>query len=114
MFEKLIEVAADKLATVTERLDGLPAPQVIVLLTNNHKIYVTVNDVDGTICETLKRNHDTKILQMLAMWKGESLDLPSYDFRQALVELDSWNLTTGIVLQGKDGLTTKKLSETLS
>ena len=63
MFEKMFEAAINKLSTVNEIVDGLPAPQVTVLLSDNNNIYVAVNDVDGTICEEIKRDKNTKIIQ---------------------------------------------------
>ena len=47
MFEEMLEVARNKLATINEIVDGLPTPQVTVLLTNNDNVYVAVNDIDG-------------------------------------------------------------------
>ena len=53
MFEQLLRIAKENLMTLNETVDGLPAPQVTVLLTANNTIYVAVNDVDGIICEKL-------------------------------------------------------------
>ena len=69
VFEEMIRIAKDKLATIDEFVEGLPAPQVTVLLSDNNNIYVAVNDADGTICEELKRDKNTKIIQMLTVWK---------------------------------------------
>ena len=113
MFEEMFQAAADKLAAVTERVDGLPAPQVTVLLTNNDTIYVAVNDVDGAICEELKQDKNTKIVRMLTMWKEGRIDVPSFRFRKALVSLDEENNNTDVILQGTDGYVMKKLAGTI-
>ena len=109
MFEEMLEVARNKLATINEIVDGLPTPQVTVLLTNNDNVYVAVNDIDGMICEELKRNKDTEIIKMLTMWKGGGVDVPSFAFRQALMKMNEANKNADIILQGKAGYLIKKL-----
>ena len=113
MFEELLEVATNKLATINEIVDGLPTPQVTVLLTKNDNVYVAVNDIDGMICEELKRNKDTKVIKMLTMWKDGRLDLSSIRFRNALIEMNEQNYDTDIILQGKEDCLIKKLSVTI-
>lgn len=115
MIAQLIQIAKERLATVDEAVDveGLPAPQVTVLLTSNDAVYVAVNDVDGAICETLKHESDTKVVRMLTMWKDGGVDLSSYRFRLALVEMNACNADTAIILQGENGLHTKALGATM-
>ena len=115
MFDQLIQIAKEKLMTVDETVDvdGLPAPQVTVLLTVNDAVYVAVNDVDGAICETLKQESDTKVVRVLTMWKDGGVDLPSYRFRLALVAMNACNADAAIVLQGENSLHTKRLGATL-
>ena len=85
-----------------------------VLYSVNKKYYVAVNDVDGSICDELIAQNDTKILKMLTMWKIGGVDLSAYNFRRALVELNQENNNAEMVLQGKDSLIVKKLSVTMS
>ena len=113
MFEEMIRIAKSKLATIDELVEGLPAPQVTVLLSDNNNIYVAVNDADGTICEELKRDKNTKIIQMLTMWKDGGIDLSSINFRKALVKMDEKNNNTDIILQGKESYSIKKLAITI-
>ena len=113
MFDQLLKIANEKLAIIDETVDGLPAPQVTVLLTANDTVYVAVNDVDGTICETLVKHQDTKVVRMLTMWKDGGVDLSSYRFRTALVKMDERNTDTAIMLQGENGLHTKTLGVTV-
>ena len=115
MFEQLLQIAKENLTTLNETVDveGLPAPQVTVLLTANDAVYVAVNDVDGAICETLKHESDTKVVCMLTMWKDGGVDLSSYRFRVALVEMNACNADAAIVVQGKNGLHTKPLGVTV-
>ena len=113
MFDQLLKIANENLTTLNETVDGLPAPQVTVLLTANDTVYVAVNDVDGTICETLVKNQDTKVVCMLTMWKDCGVDLSSYRFRTALVKMDERNTDTAMILQGENGLHTKALGVTV-
>ena len=113
MLEELFDVARNKLTNINEIIDGLPAPQVTVLLTNNNNIYIAINDVQGLICEKLKSEDDTKIVRMLTMWKDGQLDLSSIGFRNALIKTDEYNNNTEIILQGKEDYLIKKLAETI-
>ncbi len=113
MFEEMICIAKNKLATIDGIVEGLPVPQVTVLLSDNNNIYVAVNDVDGTICEELKRDKNTKIIRMLTMWKDGGIDLSSIGFRKALIKMDEENNDTDIILQGKESYLIKKLAVTI-
>ena len=115
MFEQLLQIAKENLMTLNETVDvdGLPAPQVTVLLTANDAVYVAVNDADGRICETMVKNQDTKVVRMLTVWKDGGVDLSSYRFRVALVNMDERNTDTAIILQGENGLHTKALGVTI-
>ena len=113
MFEEMFNIARNKLTNINKIIDGLPAPQVTVLLTSNNNIYIAVNDVEGLICEELKNEDDTKIVRMLTMWKGGCIDLSSFRFRNALVKMDEYNNNTDIILQGKEDYLIKKLAVTI-
>lgn len=113
MFRKMIGIARNKLDIINECVCGLSLPQVTVLLTDNDNFYVAVNDLDGAICEELKRDGNTKIVKLLTMWKDGGIDLSSISFRKVLVEMDEYNQNTEIILQGKDGYIIKKLSATI-
>ncbi len=91
MTTDMFAIANAELANLNEKIERLPAPQVIVLLTDSDRFYVAVNDVDGTVCETMKREKDTKVVRILAMWKDGSIDLPSFDFRKALIQINGIN-----------------------
>ena len=113
VIEEMLETAINTLSTVNEIVDGLSAPQVTVLLSNNNNIYVAVNDVDGLICEQLKFDKNTKIIKMLTMWKDGGIDLSSIKFRKALINLDEDNSNADVILRGKDGYLIKKLAVTI-
>ena len=113
MFDELFAIAKAELVELDERVEGLPNPQVIVLLTDSNRFYVAVNDIDGIICEKLKQENDTTVLTILAMWKDGSVDVPSFAFRNTLVQMDERNLKAGILLNGIDGIHIRTLVTTL-
>ena len=114
MFDKMISIAKSKLLNINEKVNGLPSPQVTVLLTDKNNIYVAVNDIDGSICEEMTCENDTKIVKMLTMWKNGCIDISPINFRKALVPMDEHNNNADVLLQGKTDYLIKKLSETIS
>ena len=46
MFDKMISIAKSKLLNINENVNGLPSPQVTVLLTDKNNIYVTFKEVN--------------------------------------------------------------------
>ena len=113
MYEEMIAMAKERLCALTEKADRLPSPQVTVLRTGNDRIYIAVNDADGTICDELMEHTDTRIVSMVTLWKDGGADLPSIRFRKALLEMDGRNGDTQMLLQGKNGYIIKKISETV-
>ena len=110
MVDKMFAIATDRLSHLDVCIEALPAPQVTVLLSKQGNTYVTENDMDGAICAQLRENGDTQIIKSLTVWKGGQIDLPSYQFRKALLVLDERNSDAELILQGKGGVITKKLS----
>ena len=113
MFDELFNMARAEISGLDEKAESLPAPQVIILFTASNRFYVAANDIDGAICETMKREKDTKVVRILAMWKDGSIDLPSFYFRKALIQMDERNLKAGILLNGINGIHIRTLETTL-
>lgn len=112
-FDELINMARVEIFGLDETAEGLPAPQVTVLLTDNNRFYLAANDADGTICEKLKQENDTKVVKLLTMWKDGCVDVPSFAFRHALIQMDERNNKAEIILQKMGGgYSVKKLSVT--
>ena len=111
IIDNMRSVATDRLSHLDICIDGLPAPQVTVLRTGQGNTYVTENDIDGAICARLKEKNDTHIVKSLTVWKGGQIDLPSYQFRKALLAMNAQNRDTELILQGKDKIISKKLSQ---
>ena len=114
MINKLLKIAQERLASLNEIANGLPAPQVTVLLTSKGNIHVAINDVDGGICEKLVQNQDTTIVEMITVWKDGEVDLSSHRFRVALVKMNVHNKETYVILQGENGLQTKTLGSAIA
>ena len=110
MFDEMLGLAMIRLVDMDDCPAGLPAPHVTVLLSKQGSTYITENDMDGAICPQLRENGDTQIVKSLTVWKGGQIDLPSYQFRKALLALDERNRDAELILQGKGGVITKKLS----
>ena len=112
MYNELLRLAKDKLASIEEEVTGLPAPQVTVLVTQGCTYYA-VNDPDGHICGALKQDGNTNVLRMISVLKPGTVDIAPYKFRKAIMALDERNANTDVILQGFCELNGKKLSVTL-
>lgn len=112
---KLEDMHAKAMETVLrleQTVPGWPEPQVTVLLTAKDHTFIVEND-DGSIFEILKSQNDTQIRKMITVWKDGSVDLPSYAFRKALLELNHANSDAEILLQTEGGYKLVKLSVTV-
>ncbi len=114
MFNDLISIAKETLAKTNEVKEGYPEPQAIVFTTQNSYTYISVVETPQEICSRLVSEDDTRILKILVMWKNGEIDVPSYELRKAIVELNNENMDAHILLQGEDGLLIKKLSEMMA
>ena len=113
MFDELFNMARAEIFGLDETAEGLPAPQVTVLLTAGNRFYVAANDIDGAICEKLKQENNTKVLKLLTMWKDGCVDVPSFAFCNALVQMDKRNLNAEMILNGMGGYHTKTLAASM-
>ena len=95
--EQLAAIAASALTSVDHAPDWLPAPLAYVLLTKNGAVHTVINDDFGNTIQTLRDGSDTAVQTVLTMWKDGALDLPSYAFRTALLELDPSNAQTELL-----------------
>jgi len=85
--------------------------QITVLLTDNKNTYIST-EIDGAdVIDKLK--DDPTVVTMLTMWQSGEVDLPSIEFRKALVALNESNLETDIVLRSDVGYILKKLKITI-
>ncbi len=96
----------------------LPMPQVWVLLAVSGRIYCVKNDDISMLLTLLKEHGDTVIAQWVTFWCAPSdilppVDVPSFEARQALLELDNANSQTLLLLRGENGLVEKALGDTM-
>ena len=92
--------------------------QVLVLRAGN--IIYTFADHDiqsGNVKEelqmeqTLRKNNSTEITELICMWQGGALDIPSRYLRKALVKMNQENGKTKVLLRTAVGYTGKTLDE---
>ena len=60
-----------------------------------------------------KKDGESQIKRMVCMWPKGGIDLPSYAFREALVDIDSKNLSAQILLNGLGGYVVKTVKATM-
>ena len=60
-----------------------------------------------------KKSGEDEIERLICMWHDGSIDFPSYSFREALVAIDSKNLSTQMLLNGLNGYVIKTVKETM-
>ena len=60
-----------------------------------------------------KKSGEEKIERLIGMWHDGGVDFPSYSFREALVAIDSKNLSTQMLLNGLNGYVIKTVKETI-
>lgn len=106
---QMMEMAAKELQMVDTAPENLPAPLVYVLETVAGNIHTVVNNDFQKTLDALAQSGDTVVIQLVAMWKGACVDIPSYAFRKALLELDDANRHTKVLLRSERGYITKPL-----
>jgi hypothetical protein len=60
-----------------------------------------------------KKSGEAQIERLICMWHDGCIDLPSYDFRESLVAIDSKNLSTQMLLNGLNGYVVKTVKATM-
>lgn len=60
-----------------------------------------------------KKNGDSKIERLICMWHDGEIDMPSFAFRDALLTVDSKNLSTQMLLNGFGGYVFKTVKVTM-
>ena len=106
----------------SKEADSLSNGEVVVILTakgtvdsilfqNIHSAMEAENAMKFLIEK--KKSGEAKIQRLVCMWHDGSIDLPSYDFREALVAIDSRNLSTQMLLHGLNGYAIKTVKATM-
>lgn len=100
---QMLEMAAKELRMVDT------ASLVYVMETAAGNIHTVVNNDFQKMLDVMVQANDTVVTKMVAMWKGECVDVPSYAFRKALLALDAANGQTEVILRTESGYITKAI-----
>ena len=118
----LIIVCGTAAENTKKEADKLSDGNVVVMLTTKGTVIsIAFSSVSSSIQaeNTLKflidkkKDGESKIARMICMWHGGGIDLPSYAFREALVDIDSQNLSAQILLNGLGGYVVKTVKATM-
>lgn len=102
--------------------DELSKGNTVVMLSAKGTVYsvsfqngYSAHEAEGVIKLLIekKKNRDAKIERLICMWHDGSIDLPSFAFREALVAIDSMNLSTQMLLNGLNGYVVKTVKATM-
>lgn len=115
------ELTLSYLMTLAEKaLAQLPRTEeprnVTLVITNRDNIYTgsTVSDEDSAaLIQQLKEQDDTHVTHLVTVFPGPALELPSYTFRQMLLELNEKNAHALMVLQGHECLRARTITSTM-
>lgn len=95
---------------------------VVVLLTaNGSATSVPFQDLSSSIDPEktvkalldLKKKDNAKIERLVCLWHDGCIDMPSFAFREALLSVDSANLSTRMLLNGSSGYIVKTVKATM-
>lgn len=86
---------------------------------NTHVFFMNYDDqatqatCEEKILNTFVTQKDTAIAFLVAMWRDQWIDLPSYDLRRKLIDLDGSNREALLVLQGENCLVVRTIGSTM-
>lgn len=114
------ELTLSYLMTLAEKaLAELPQTKdqnVTVVITSRDNIYTgsTFSDEgSAALIRKLAEQDDTHVTHLVTVFPGPAVDLPSYAFRQALLELNEKNAHALMVLQGHECLRARTIASTM-
>ena len=89
----------------------------VAMLTSSGEICVIKQSSDENLLKSLiqmKTRYGSRVEKLVYTWQNGGVDLPSYDFREALLYLDERNASTEMLLGGLLGFIVKPLKVTMS
>lgn len=119
MLDTQWEMLLNRAKSEVEQLSG---GEVVVMLTVKGTVAsVLFQDLNSAIeaegamkgLIEMKKNEDAKIERLICMWHEGSVDIPSFAFREALLSVDSANLSTKMLLNGLTGYIVKTVKATM-
>lgn len=115
VFDKMNETASALLCKAEKE----QYTQAIILLSEQGKEYSAIvsnalskdKADEKSLLNTLA--NDTKIDRILCVWSDGSVDIPSFTFREMLLDANEKNTDSGIFVKTADGFSVIKLGNTL-
>ena len=110
------------LRRASKEADPLSDGNVVVILTEKGTVdSISFQNTDAAIdaegamrfLVEKKKSGDTRIERLVCMWHDGSIGLPSFAFREALVAVDSKNLSAQMLLPGLTGFVIKTVKATM-
>ena len=68
---------------------------------------------ENNLLEKLSEEKDAEIDYILCLWQGGEMDIPSYDFRKMILNLDPVNSNAEIFVMTGNGVSVRKLENTM-
>ena len=117
VFERMKTCALDLLSS-SEKIEYT---QAIVLLSTSGREYGKViqnalskdKKEEKELLELLTAANDTALSRVFCVWQDGAIDIPSFGFRQMLLQTDASNNDTGIFVSTADGFSVIKLENTM-
>ena len=113
------QMLLDRARKEAARLSG---GNTVVMLTSGGTVHsISFQDMDSA-CDAegamkflieKKKSGDSKIEKLICMWHDGEIDIPSFAFREALLAVDSKNLSTQMLLNGFEGYVVKTIKVTM-
>ncbi|MCM1537228.1 MAG: hypothetical protein NC254_02380 [bacterium] len=110
-FEKLVKQAEELIRS------DLSAEQAVAVWTSKGNIFSFANhsimsgnvEDENNFVKILEKSGDKEIKYVVCMWNDTTFDIPSCHLRNLLIELNSSNLETEILLKNGEGFQAKSL-----
>ena len=110
------------LSRARREADKLSDGNVVVVLTSTGAVAsISFQNIHSTIeaenamkfLVEQKKKGEAKIERLICMWFNGSVDMPSFAFREALINIDSKNFSTQVLLNGLNGYVVKTVKDTM-
>lgn len=103
---------------IAKRITGIAKKQVLIIQTADNKIYEAIVDLSSkseegeqTLFNIIGKND--AVIRLVCCWSNGAFDMPSYNFRKKLCELNPNNETAHMLLNGVGKFVLKSIKDTL-
>ncbi len=116
---KEYDTIAKRSQEIVKRIAGIEKKQVLILQTADNKIHEAIVDLssDADVGEQTLFNEIGKndtVTRLICCWANGAFDMPSYNFRKKLCELNPNNETAQMLLNGEKKFILKSIKDTFS